>query len=196
MSLLGLMRSLAALVIAFAILLGLEARAHDDYIDPASGYRMSHYRAAVPDTVPSGTRLRTEEVEKLFKVGKVSFIDVLPSTGAGFDPKTGQWRLSVKHKNIPGSIWLPDVGRGEPGADLERYFAENLSAITGGDKTRAILIYCKADCWMSWNAVKRAASYGYSNIYWYADGIDGWAEWDNPTAPAEPVPVRVGDKTQ
>jgi len=185
------MRSGAGLFTACLMLLGSQACAQHAHIDPASGYRISHYRAVVPDTAPGATRVGTQEVEEFFKEGKVAFIDVLPSTGAGFDPNTGQWRLSETHANIPGSKWLPDVGRGNPDAVLDRYFALNLKAVTGGDKSGAILIYCKADCWMAWNAVKRAAGYGYTNIYWYPDGIDGWAEWDNPTAPAVPVPVTV-----
>ena len=27
---------------------------------------------------------------------------------------------------------------------------------------------------MSWNAAKRALSWGYSNVAWYPDGTDGW----------------------
>ena len=41
---------------------------------------------------------------------------------------------------------------------------------------------------MSWNAAKRAASWGYKQIYWYPDGIDGWDAANLPTADAEPAP--------
>jgi rhodanese-related sulfurtransferase len=27
---------------------------------------------------------------------------------------------------------------------------------------------------MSWNAAKRALSYGYTNVYWFYNGIDDW----------------------
>ena len=188
--------SAVGLFTACLLLLGFQACAQDDHIDPASGFRISHYRAVVPDTAPGATRVGTKEVETIYKDGKAAFIDVVPSTGAGFDPDTGEWRLSERHANIPGSKWLPDVGRGAPGAVLESYFMANLASLTGGDKAHPILIYCQADCWMSWNAVKRAATYGYANIYWYPDGIDGWAEWDNPTAPAVPVPVDLSEAKQ
>ena len=37
-----------------------------------------------------------------------------------------------------------------------------------------VVIYCLADCWMSWNAAKRILAYGYSNVAWYPEGTDGW----------------------
>jgi rhodanese-related sulfurtransferase len=40
---------------------------------------------------------------------------------------------------------------------------------------------------MSWNAVKRAASWGYTQLYWYRDGIDAWEAAKLPTENAEPV---------
>jgi hypothetical protein len=33
-----------------------------------------------------------------------------------------------------------------------------------------LCFYCLADCWMSWNAAKRALSLGYSNVAWYREG--------------------------
>jgi PQQ-dependent catabolism-associated CXXCW motif protein len=37
-----------------------------------------------------------------------------------------------------------------------------------------LVIYCQADCWMSWNAAKQALSYGYTNVAWYPEGTAGW----------------------
>ena len=50
---------------------------------------------------------------------------------------------------------------------------------------RPIVFYCLADCWMSWNA--SAVGWGYTNLYWYRDGIDAWEAARVPTADAEPV---------
>ncbi|MEA1648849.1 hypothetical protein UAJ10_07440 [Nitrospirillum sp. BR 11164] len=37
---------------------------------------------------------------------------------------------------------------------------------------------------MSWNATKRAAGYGYTNVAWYPDGVDGWRAAGLPLATA------------
>ena len=43
-----------------------------------------------------------------------------------------------------------------------------------GIVARLLVFYCLANCWMSWNAAKRALSLGYPNVAWYRDGTDGW----------------------
>ena len=101
-------------------------------------------------------------------------------------PKDVIWRGRTRD-NIPGSIWLPNVGYGALNAELEVYYRDNLERLTGGDKTKALLIYCDADCWMSWNAAKRALSYGYSNVYWYPKGVDGWRAQGGALGRSAPV---------
>ena len=87
-----------------------------------------------------------------------------------------------------GSFWLPDVGRGELDAKLEGYFRTNLDRVAKGRRNAAVVFYCLANCWMSWNAAKRAASWGYMRVYWYRDGTDGWEAAKLPLAAASPVP--------
>ena len=42
---------------------------------------------------------------------------------------------------------------------------------------------------MSWNEPQSVGfSYGYPIIYWYPDGVDGWAAAQLPMMPAEPRP--------
>ncbi|MCH9808996.1 MAG: PQQ-dependent catabolism-associated CXXCW motif protein [Alphaproteobacteria bacterium] len=178
------------MVVAFGSASGAVAGAKPKF-DEATGYRISRYRAALPDTVPGGKRVSTEEVEKLARDGLTVLIDVMPSYGPGFDPKSGQWRMTRPRLNIPGSTWLPDVGLGKLPAILERYFAQNLDRLTAGDKTKPLLFYCQSDCWMAWNATKRAASMGYTTLYWYPEGTDGWSDWDNETVLSQPVRVAV-----
>jgi PQQ-dependent catabolism-associated CXXCW motif protein len=60
--------------------------------------------------------------------------------------------------------------------------------LTHDQLDQPIVIYCLADCWMSWNAVKRAASYGYTKLYWYRDGTDGWSDAGLPVEPAREIP--------
>jgi PQQ-dependent catabolism-associated CXXCW motif protein len=49
------------------------------------------------------------------------------------------------------------------------------------------VVYCLKDCWMSWNAAKRALAMGYTNVAWYPDGTDGWASADLPLEQATPA---------
>jgi PQQ-dependent catabolism-associated CXXCW motif protein len=174
---------------------GLAADAEDDKLfDPVTGFRMSHYRAAVPPDVPGGRRVDIDDLDALLAVEKPVLLDVMPSEGPGADLITGAWRLAKTHQHIPGSTWLPDVGRGRLTPEFECYFKSNLARLSGGDTSRPIVVYCQSDCWMSWNAVKRAAGYGYSRLYWFADGVDGWRDWDRPFAAAQPVPLELAKR--
>ena len=157
--------------------------------DAETGFRIANYRAPTPGTVPGGTVIDLVELEQLEREGKPVLLDVMAAEGAGADPATGVWQLSKPRLNKAGSVWLPNVGRGVLTPQLEVYFKDNLARLTGGDWDHAIIVYCQADCWMSWNAVKRAASYGYSALYWYPDGTDGMRDWDVPLVAAVPVPM-------
>ncbi len=152
------------------------------------GYRMGAYRAPVPATLAGGTVVSVEQVEKMIGSGEVIPIDVLPRPPRPKGlPEGTIWRPRPRY-NIPGSVWLPNTGYGALSEQTEIYFRDNLASLTGGDKTRKILIYCLADCWMSWNAAKRAISYGYTGVYWFPEGTDAWAAWNLPTRKSEPVP--------
>lgn len=161
-----------------------------EHFDSVTGFRISSYRAPLPQEAPGATRIFAADLPALLAEKRAVLIDVMAAEGGGIDGETGQWRLIKTHDHIPGSTWLPDVGRGHIDARLESYFQSNLARLTDGDKARAIVIYCQSDCWMSWNAVRRAAAYGYSQIYWLPEGVDGWIDWDGPVTPAVPVPVR------
>jgi PQQ-dependent catabolism-associated CXXCW motif protein len=182
----GLALALALLAIAAA------ARADEggpaDF-DPGTGYRIARYRSPVPAQVPGGARVGVDDIDRLKSEKNAILLDVMPSDGAGLDLATGQWSTK-RHDNIPGSTWLPDVGRGRVTPELQRYLEDNLGRLTAGDKGRAIIIYCQSDCWMGWNAVQRIAAIGYTALYWYPDGIDGWRDWDRDFAPATPVPLK------
>lgn len=159
--------------------------------DTVTGYRISRYRAPVHDTPPGGQRISIDELDRLIASGAL-LLDVMPAEGGGPEPGTGEWRLVRPRHNIPGSVWLADVGRGVLSPEMERYYRDGLAQLTDGDSSRAIVVYCQSDCWMAWNAIKRASSYGYSRLYWYPEGSDGWRDHDRPAAPAVPVPMRSG----
>jgi PQQ-dependent catabolism-associated CXXCW motif protein len=62
---------------------------------------------------------------------------------------------------------------------------------TAGNSAALVVIYCMADCWMSWNAAKRIRTYGYSNVAWYPEGTDGWERAGQELTEAHPEPRAV-----
>jgi PQQ-dependent catabolism-associated CXXCW motif protein len=166
--------------------------------DATTGFRIARYRTPVPDKVPGGRVITAAEVADLVQSQQAILLDVMPSDGAGLDAVTGEWHMAKQRLDIPGSIWLPDVGRGNLTPSLDAYFRDNLAKLTSGNVSRPVIVYCQADCWMSWNAVKRASGYGYTALYWYPEGSDGWRDWDGSFADAKPVPVQspVVDKAR
>ena len=176
---------------ALAGMFAAQAEAVHRHIDPKTGFRTGYYRAALPDKAPGSTRIDAAKLKAMIADDKVILLDVNAHVGAGYDPLSGEWYVQQKRLHIPGSTWLPDVGAGYLTPEMERYYQENLARLTAGDKSRPIILYCQADCWMSWNASKRAADWGYSNLYWFPEGDAGWKEAGNELVEARPVPVNV-----
>ena len=148
--------------------------------EPAD-YRMDHYRGPVPETLRGGTVVDDDAAHALWKTGQVVFIDVLPRPPKPKGlPEGTIWREKPRH-SIPGAIWLPDVGYGRLAPQMDGYFRDNLAEATGGDAEAPVVFFCLAECWMSWNAAKRALEeYGYTHVFWYPEGTDGWAFYDWP----------------
>ena len=44
---------------------------------------------------------------------------------------------------------------------------------------------------MGWNAVQHLVGAGFTEVYWYPDGTDGWVQAGHPVVPAKPSPVNV-----
>nr|WP_294559948.1 PQQ-dependent catabolism-associated CXXCW motif protein [uncultured Rhodopila sp.] len=155
--------------------------------EPAE-YRTADYRAPVPATVNGRPALTTEQAAALWRQGTAVFIDTLPQPPRPEGLSEGTIWHPMPRNDIPGSIWLPDTGYGELPAFMADYFEHNLQEAIGGDKNRPLVFYCLANCWMSWNAAKRAAALGFTQADWYADGTDGWARRDLPLERRAPVP--------
>ena len=175
--------ALFLLMLTLASHQGLQAQS----VEEPEGYRMSAFRAPVPASLSGAEVVSNDQARQLHDAGQVIFIDVLPRP-----PKPKKLAADVvwrprKRSNIPGSVWLPNVGFGALNPETESYFRDNLARLTNDDKAAPILIYCMADCWMSWNAAKRALSYGYSKVYWYPDGTDGWQVLGGKLEASEPV---------
>lgn len=168
-----------------AALPGLQAHSQDRPPEP-SGYRMQDYRAPTPATLAGARVVTTTEADKLWKAG-AAFVDVLPRVPrpANLPPGT-IWREKTR-MDIPGSIWLPDTGYGALAAATAGYLRSGLERATGGDHTKWLVIYCLPDCWMSWNAAKRALAMGYPNVAWYPEGTDGWEAAGLPLQETKPA---------
>ena len=161
-------------------------------VELPDGYRGPPYKAPTPWTVPGAKTLHfAEEVQNLMAAQDVLLVNVSPVT---LSPPGSDghriWILSPDkaYTQIPGSIWLPNVGYQSLDAEMMDYFREGLQC-HGGSVDRALLLYCTADCWMSWNAVIRVTSeLNYRNVYWYPFGVDGWLEAGLSLEPSIPEP--------
>jgi PQQ-dependent catabolism-associated CXXCW motif protein len=142
----------------------------------------------VPATLKGARVLTTAEVEAIWRAKTGVFIDVLPRTPKPKNlPEGTVWRDKPRF-NIPGSVWLPDTGYGRLAPATEDYLRDGVARASHGNKAALLVIYCQANCWMSWNAAKRAQSYGYSDVAWYPEGSDGWERAKLPLAEAQPEP--------
>jgi len=178
-------RAAALFVLTFAF--ATAAPAQDIVPEPAD-YRTEDYRAPVPATLAGARVLTTREAEAIWRARSGIFIDVLPRAPKPPNLPAGTVWRDKPRLNIPGSVWLPDTGYGRLAPPTEDYLRQGLARASGRNKSALIVVYCQADCWMSWNAAKRILSYGYSNVAWYPDGTDGWERADLPTTEAQPEP--------
>lgn len=156
----------------------------------SDGYRMSQYRAPTPASVPGARTLTVEALIELINDQEPALIDVLAVTvRPEAETELGiSWLPNKPRYNIPGSVWLPNVGYGNLEPPMEAFFRNQLRRVTNGNLEKALVLYCIQDCWMSWNAARRAVAYGYTNVYWFPEGSDGWAQHGLPLAEAAPTP--------
>ena len=139
-------------------------------ITPVQDIRQSLYSAPTPTNIPGAKPVSTRELhDMLLLVPTPILIDV----AGGND-----------HETVRGAVWLPGFGRGDHFFDpLQARLAEILRKLSSGDKARPLVFFCvNARCWLSYNASLRAASLGYSQVFWYRGGIAAWREAGLPLA--------------
>lgn len=147
------------------------------------GYRATLYRSPTPPQVEGGRVIDTAALQAMMRGHPAPVL---------IDVYRRQWLHErfiedEPHANLPGSLWLPNTGDGVLSPDWQRYFEHHLRLATGGQPQYPVVFYCRADCWLSWNAVKRAAHLGYTNLYWYRDGLDAWQQANLPVQAAQPA---------
>lgn len=154
-----------------------------------SGYWTGPAKGDVPATITGGKVIHAKALAAMIEENSVIIIDVDNAPKKPPQMAPGAPWLPLPHEAIPGSIWLPGVGMGVVSDSTARYFRDRLAALTAGDKSRAIVIYCHEKCWLSWNAARRAIEHGYTNVYWFPEGIEGWRAAGYPTEIVEPEAV-------
>jgi PQQ-dependent catabolism-associated CXXCW motif protein len=150
---------------------------------------MDHYRAPVPDTLHGATTLHSAQLAQFIVKRHPILIDVLPAPAPPPDGRIGLPRMPIPHRDLPGSVWLPDIGRGALPAALQAAFKARLGALTNHIMSVPLVFYCLSSCWMSWNAAKRAVDFGYTQVIWYPDGADGWQQAGGPVVINAPLAV-------
>ena len=151
-------------------------------------YRMDEYRKPVPATLKGAKVLSPDQASELWTKNAAVFIDVYPKAPKPDNLPAGTFWREPTHQSIENAKWVPNVGYGTLGAPIEDYFKHQLEALSGGDKAKPLVFFCLRNCWMSWNAGKRAMTYGYSNVMWFSEGTDAWQEIGQPVVEARPEP--------
>lgn len=170
-----MIRQLAALILA--------AGAAMAQVPEPSGFRGEPYRAPVPATLTGAQVIDTDQALRLHDQGAV-FIDPLPrkQRPEGL-PEGTIWRAPV-HETIPGAVWLWGTGYEMLSEDERQRLEDGLEQASGGDRSVPMVFFCRTECWMGWNAAKRAVMLGYTGVHWFPGGIEAW-QAQRPLAPAE-----------
>jgi PQQ-dependent catabolism-associated CXXCW motif protein len=167
-------RSVALAVFAVVLVAAAPANSPVDVPEPQGLYDGPQH-GYTPPTLRGATVLDLAALDKLIADDKPLLLDVVLADRKpeGLPPGT-LWLPS--HRSIPGAVWLPGAGVVPMTADQEAAFFRRVDALTGGDKTKPIVTFCRPECWGSWNAGKRLVEAGYRHIYWWPLGVEGWQD--------------------
>jgi PQQ-dependent catabolism-associated CXXCW motif protein len=174
--------------LALAAALALAGPAAADAPPEPDDYRMDDFRAPTPATLAGATVVDAARAAALWRAG-AGFLDVMPrpEKPEGLPPGT-LWRDRPRD-SVPGAVWAPNTGYGRLSPAADAYLRAAFAAAKRGDASRPVVVFCEMDCWMSWNAARRAVrDYGLTGVHWFPDGTDGWRFEDLPLARVEPLP--------
>lgn len=153
------------------------------------GYRTARYRAPVGiDPAPAG-HIALAAALMLDPKRDALFIDVLPVESGVREAASGRWRLSERHVTIPGARWHPETGRDPVDPVLWRGLEAEVRRARARQPGIPVVLFCRSDCWMSWNAARRLAAAGHANIWWLAEGTDGWHDAGRELVEIQPVAI-------
>ncbi|WP_099867517.1 quinoprotein dehydrogenase-associated putative ABC transporter substrate-binding protein [Pararhizobium haloflavum] len=162
-----------------------DARPLDDAVPEPDGYRTEAYEAPVPHGVKGADTVDLAGMKDLYDSGEAVLIDVMPAQRKPADRPADQIWREPERETIRGAHWLANFGFGVLEKREEAAFRSEINRLAhDGDEARTLAFFCEPDCWMSWNAAKRAVSYGVEHVAWFPGGV---AEWTKAGLPREKV---------
>lgn len=147
------------------------------YTGPPRGY--------TPATLKGATVIDLKGLEALLPEGPVLLDVVLADRRPAGLPADRPWLPT--HRSLPGAVWMPGAGGAPLPPAQEEAFLARVAALTGGDKAKPVVTFCRPECWGSWNAGKRLVAAGYTRVHWYPLGVEGWQD-THETAAVKPDP--------
>ncbi|MEL7278951.1 MAG: rhodanese-like domain-containing protein [Pseudomonadota bacterium] len=149
-----------------------------------TGFRIAKYRAPVPESPPGVAAIDVARVMQERSANAV-LIDVRPVKIFEIN-EDGTWIVPEPVKTIPGAVWLPGIGLGEIEDWAGSYMETSLQQIVRAGET--VIVFCRIDCWHSWNAVQRIAALGYE-VRWFDGGVEAWEDAGGTLVASTPWPV-------
>lgn len=161
------------LAVLFLMSAGVARADSPGHVPEPAGLWQGALHGYTPNTVAGAVVVDTAALEKLVADKKPVLIDVASADKKPENmPATALW--FPNHRSVPGAVWMPGAGSGTSDKTFATAFERRIADLTGGDKTKAIVAFCHPECWGSWNAAKRLAGLGYTAVYWYPEGMEGW----------------------
>lgn len=145
----------------------------ENFAAEPEGYRLGDYRAPVPAALKGARTVDVAGLQALLAREDALLVDVMPTQRKPKNrPADSIWR-DPERDTIQGAVWLANMGFGRLDESEEAAFKAELERLAG-DKNRPMVFFCEPQCWMSWNAAKRALSYGFRNVIWFPGGVTTW----------------------
>jgi len=161
-----------------------DASPSNDALFSQDGYRLDRYRSPTPDAIDGVQTISTAELKAALTASPAPvIIDVINS-----EYRASRFIETKPHNSVPGAYWLPNTGRGTLDQHWYDYLIQNAVRLTRNKQDYPVVVMCKSDCWLSWNAARRLQDAGFTNLYWYKNGIDSWQNAGLPVDVITPVP--------
>ena len=154
------------------------------HVSEPSGLYQGAMHGYTPNTLKGGSVVDTAKLAEMIKTGHPLLLDVAEKDRK--PPSMGKDMIwAPTHRSLPGAVFLQGGGNGTDDKVYAEDFKTRVAALTGGDMAKPIVTFCHPDCWGSYNAARRLVGLGYSHVYWYRDGVEGW-QTENDTRAVKP----------